>query len=297
MYSMRKLEFEKKIKEMFKEFCELLEIENPQKKIKKLVTYLMTDGTRTSTTLTEQEAYRDGSQFTARFLQISRILGCRNSYVNVFEQFHQERGNYPNIYSALLKVVPEWTEFVKKNKIKLKFVGNLATPLTPNGFKEDLRVHLWKLEEMTKNYDFGAYIFINFDRLWAEENRHIFEDWPTVNVIIRFTKGLSAPECMWLPGKIRYESLVYVQQGSSSMNWSDRQIVFLIALALRAMARNISFYSKKEYKEKDRERIRKMRERKAVFRNRNYYHRRWNDYKHPKVAMIFTEVGPERYKF
>ena len=297
MSHMKTQDFETKIKEMFKEFCELLKIENPEENIKKLVTYLMTDGTRTSTNLSEKEAYIDGSQFSARFINIAKIIGCTDCYVNVFEQFHQERGNYPNIYAALLQVVPEWTEFVKRNKIRLKFVGDLTVPITPDGFKEDLRVHLWKLEEMTEKYNFGAYIFINFDREWAEENRHLFEDWPIINAIIRFTKGLSTPESMWLPGKIRYESLVYVQQGSSSLNWSDRQMVFLFALALRAMTRNTPFYSRSGYDKKEREMIKKLREKKAVFVNKNFYNKRLDKNKDPKVAMIFTEVGPERYKF
>ncbi len=285
------------IRKTFNDFCEILEIKDYEKHIPKLVTYLMTDGTRTSTNLSQKEAYMDGAKFSARFLLFSKIVGCKDCYVNVFEEFHRFRGNYPNIYAALLKVVPEWREFAVKNGIKLKFVGKLDESIKPNGFKDDLRVHLKELEELTKKNDFGAYIFINFNREWAEVNRQLFKDWPTVNTVIRFTKGLSAPESMWLPGKIRYESLIYVQQGSSSINWSDRQILFLIALTLRAMVKNTPFYARKDYQEKDRERIRKLREEETIFINKDLYDKRLNDGKNAKVAMIFTEVGPERYRF
>ena len=290
-------EFVERIQNMFKEFCEKLEIKNPEEHIPKLVTYLMTDGTRTSTNLNHEEAYMDGAKFSARFLLISKIVGCKDSYVNVFEEFHRFRGSYHNIYPALIKVVPEWKEFTIKNNIKLKFVGKLDEPIAPEGFKEDLRVHLKELEELTKNNKFGAYIFINFNREYAEKNRNLFNDWPTVNAVIRFTKGLSAPESMWLPGKIRYESLIYVQQGSSSINWSDRQLVFLIALALRAISRNPKFSARASYTDEERERIRKLREKQAVFVNKNFYDKELDEGKDAKVAMIFTEVGPERYKF
>ena len=290
-------EFEKKIKEIFAGFCEKLGIKDFEKHIPNLVTYLMTDGTRTSTNLSEEEAYMDGSKFSARFLLISKILGCKDSYVNVFEEFHRFRGSYHQIYPALLKVVPEWKEFTMNNNIKLKFVGKLDAPIAPEGVKEDLRVHLKGLEDLTKNNEFGAYIFINFNREWAETNRHLFKDWPTVNAVIRFTKGLSAPESMWLPGKIRYESLIYVQQGSASINWSDRQLVFLIALALRAMSRNPKFSARASYTDEERERIIKLREKEAVFIDEDFYDRELDEGKDAKVAMIFTEVGPERYKF
>ena len=290
-------EFEEKIQKMFKEFCEKLEIENPEEHIPKLVTYLMTDGTRTSTNLSQEKAYMDGAKFSARFLLISKIVGCKDSYVNVFEEFHRFRGNYPKIYPALLKVVPEWKEFTMNNNIRLKFVGKLDESITPEGFKEDLRVHLKELEELTKNNEFGAYIFINFNREYAEKNRDKFKDWPTVNAVIRFTKGLSAPESMWLPGKIRYESLIYVQQGSSSINWSDRQLVFLIALTLRAISRNPKFSAKASYTDEERERIRKLREKEAVFVNKDFYDKELDEGKDAKIAIIFTEVGPERYRF
>ncbi len=291
------MEFEKKIRKMFEDFCRELEVDDWKENIKKLVIYLMTDGTRTSTLLPEEKAYMDGSEFTARFLKILKILGAKDCYVNVFEEFHQTRGNYPKIYAALLNVVPEWEKFAKENNIRLKFIGKLDSPISPDGFSEDLRVHLMKLEELTKNNEFGAYIFINFSREWAEKNREFFKDLPTINAVIRFTKGVGVPELMWPPGKIRYESLIYVQQGSSSINWSDRQLVFLIALALRAMVRNTPFYARKEYKAGERERIRRLREEEAVFINKDFYDKELDDNKRAKVAVIFTEVGPERYRF
>jgi hypothetical protein len=288
---------EKKIKSMFKDFCEKLEIGDYEEHIPKLISYLMTDGTRTSTNLPQEKAYLDGADFSARFLEISKIVGCKDSYVNVFEEFHRFRGNYSKIYAALLKAVPVWKKFAMDNNMKLKFVGKLDETINPEGVEEDLRPHLKKLEELTKDNEFGAYIFINFERLWAEKNRDLFRDWPTINAVIRFTKGLSAPELMWLPGKIRYESLIYVQQGSSSINWSDRQITFLLAVALRAIMKNSPFYSKRDYPEKDRERIRKLREEKAVFVNKDFYDKDLDEGKNAKVVVIFSEVGPERYKF
>ena len=63
------------------------------------------------------------------------------------------------------------------------------------------------------------------------------------------------------------------------------------------MAKNTPFYSKKEYQEKDRERIRTLREKDTVFVNKDFYDKELDEGKDGKVAMIFTEIGPERYKF
>ena len=285
------------VRKIFNDLCEKLGIKNWEEEIKRLVVYLMTDGTRTSSMLPEKEAYMDGSKFVVRFLTFLRKLGSKSCWVNVFEEFHQERGNYPQIYSALLEVVPFWREFAMKNNMRLKFVGKLDEPINPAGINEDLRVYLKELEELTEKNEFETYILINFSREWAEKHRDFFKDFPTINAVIRFTKGVGVPEFMWPPGKIRYESLIYVQQGSSSINWSDRQLLFLIALALRAVVRNTPFYARKEYKPGERERIRKLREEEAIFVNKDFYDEELDEGKKPKVAVIFTEVGPERYKF
>lgn len=257
----------------------------------------MTDGSRTASNLEGDAVYMDGSDFSMRFVHILKILGARACYVNVFEEFHQTRKDYGNIYSGLVKVVPNWLDFVKKNNIKLKFVGDFTSSFAPGGHGEDLRKHLKMLEDLTANNEFTAYILINFSREWALKNKELFVDVPTINSVIRFTKGQGIPESMLLPGKVEHESLVYVQQGSSSINWNDRQLVYLIVLALRANAKNMPYFIQSSYKEGDRERIRKQREEERVFINENFYDKKLDDGKRPKVAVIFSEVGPERYTF
>ncbi|MCX6821359.1 MAG: hypothetical protein NTW30_01135, partial [Candidatus Aenigmarchaeota archaeon] len=164
----------------------------------------------------------------------------------------------------------------------------------PDSKSEDLRKHLKMLEDLTAKNEFTTHIFINFSREWALANIKSFKDMPKINSIIRFTKGQGVPESMALPEKIEHESLVYVQQGSSSINWSDRQIVFLVALAVRANERNMPYFLQSSYVEGDRERIRREREQR-VFVNEDFYDKK--DSKKPKVTVIFSEVGPERYTF
>jgi hypothetical protein len=57
------------------------------------------------------------------------------------------------------------------------------------------------------------------------------------------------------------------------------------------------YFLQSSYVENDRERIRKQREEERVFVNENLYDKEENEGKKPKVAIIFTEVGPERYTF
>lgn len=263
--------------------------------MKKTIIYLMTDGTRTASNLEGEAAYMDGSEFSKRFVHVVKTVGGKACYINVFEEFHQKRKDYGNIYSALIKVVPDWLKFVKENNIRLKFIGNLDSSFAPEGKSEDLRKHLKMLEDLTAKNEFTAHIFINFSREWALENREFFKDMPNINSIIRFTKGQGVPESMTLPEKVEHETLIYVQQGSSSVNWSDRQIVFLVALALRSNIRNMPYFLQSSYVEGDRERIRRQREEERVFINEDLYDKK--DSKKPKVAVIFSEVGPERYTF
>jgi len=292
---LHQLPTEEKILRMFKEACQRLGIKNPEENMKKTIIYLMTDGTRTASNLEGEAAYMDGSDFSKRFVHVVKTVGGKACYVNVFEEFHQKRKDYSNIYSALVKVVPDWLDFVKNNDIRLKFIGKFDSTFMPNSKSEDLRKHLKMLEDLTAKNDFTAHIFINFSREWALENRELFKDMPNINSIIRFTKGQGVPESMALPGKIEHETLVYVQQGSSSVNWSDRQIVFLVALALRANERNMPYFLQSSYVEGDRERIRRQREEERVFVDEDFYDKK--DDKKPKVAVIFSEVGPERYTF
>ena len=257
----------------------------------------MTDGTRTASNLEGEAAYMDGSDFSKRFVHVTKIVGGKACYINVFEEFHQKRKDYGNIYSALVKVVPDWLNFVKKYCIRLKFIGKFDSSFAPRGKSEDLRKQLKMLENLTVKNEFTAHIFINFSREWALENRESFKDMPSINSIIRFTKGQGVPESMTLPGKIEHETLTYVQQGSSSVNWSDRQIVFLVALTLRANVRNMPYFIQSSYIDGDRERIRKQREEERVFINEDLYDKKENEGKKPKVAVIFSEIGPERYTF
>jgi hypothetical protein len=286
-----------KILSIFKEACQRLGIDNPEENMKKTIMYLMTDGSRTASNLEGEAVYVDGSDFSMRFVNIVKDVGGKACYVNVFEEFHQTRKDYGNIYSGLIKVVPDWLNFVKKNNVRLKFIGDFGSSFAPSSHTEDLRKHLKMLEDLTPKNEFTAYILINFSREWALKNQEFFSDMPTINSVIRFTKGQGVPESMLIPGKVEHESLVYVQQGSSSVNWSDRQLVFLVALALRANARNMPYFIKNSYKEGDRERIRKQREEERVFVNEDFYDKNENEGKRPKVAVIFSEVGPERYTF
>ena len=288
---------EEKILSIFKEMCQKLGIDNPEENMKKTIIYLMTDGSRTASNLDGEAVYIDGSDFSMRFVHIVKTVGGNACYVNVFEEFHQTRKDYENIYSGLVKVVPDWLDFVKKNNIRLKFVGDFTSSFAPGGHGEDLREHLKMLENLTTKNEFTAHILINFSREWALKNQEFFSDMPTINSVIRFTKGQGVPESMLPPGKVEHESLVYVQQGSSSINWSDRQLVYLVAFALRANARNMPYLVQSSYKEGDRERIRKQREEDRVFINENFYDEKLNDGKRPKVGVIFSEVGPERYTF
>ena len=257
----------------------------------------MTDGSRTASNLDGEAVYIDGSDFSKRFVHIVKTVGGKACYVNVFEEFHQTRKDYGNIYSGLVKVVPDWLDFVKKHNVKLKFVGDFSSSIAPEGHTEDLRKHLKMLEDLTSKNEFTTYILINFSREWALNNQEFFTNIPTINSVIRFTKGQGVPESMLPPGKVEHESLVYVQQGSSSINWSDRQLVYLVALALRANLRNMPYFLHSSYKEGDRERIRRQREEERVFINENFYDEKLSDGKRPKVAVIFSEVGPERYTF
>ena len=286
-----------KILDIFKEVCQKLEINNPVENMKKTIIYLMTDGSRTASNLDGDAVYTDGSDFSMRFINVVRAVGGKACYVNVFEEFHQTRKDYGNIYSGLIKVVPDWLDFVKKNNIRLKFIGDFGSSFAPDGHTEDLRKHLKMLEDLTAKNEFIAYILINFSREWALKNREFFSNMPNINSVIRFTKGQGVPESMLIPRKVEHESLIYVQQGSSSVNWSDRQLVFLIIMALRANARNMPYFIQSSYKEGDRERIRKQREEERVFIDKNLYDEKLNFGKKPKVAIIFSEVGPERYTF
>jgi len=286
-----------KILTIFKEACQKLGIDNPEENMKKTIIYLMTDGSRTASNLDGEAVYIDGSDFSKRFVHIVKTVGGKACYVNVFEEFHQTRKDYENIYSGLVKVVPDWLDFVKKHNVRLKFVGDFTSPLAPEGHAEDLRKHLKMLEDLTVKNEFTAHILINFSREWALKNQEFFSDMPTINSVIRFTKGQGIPESMLPPGKVEHESLVYVQQGSASINWSDRQLVYLVALALRANVRNIPYFIQSSYREGDRERIKKQREEERVFINENFYDEKLTDGKRPKVAVIFSEVGPERYTF
>jgi len=284
-----------KIINLFNEFCRKLKINNPNK-INEVVIYLMIDGTRTSSPFEGKEAYIDGSNFAKRFIHILNAIGGKACYINVFEEFHRNRENYSDTYNALKDVVPEWKTFAEENGIRLRFIGNFNKSFSPNNTKDDFIGNLRKLEHFTDKNKFNAHILINFSIEWALENKELFKDVPTINSIIRFTKGQGVPESMLIPGKVEHESLVYVQQGSSSENWSDRQIIFLAALALRANVRNMPYFIKSLYKdEEDEGRIRKEREEERIFINEDLYDKK--DSKKPKVAVIFSEVGPERYIF
>lgn len=294
MYELPKKE---EIFQVFDRATKELDIYEKKDCIKDLVMYEMTDGTRTSTDLEGWRSYFDGGLFIIRFIEILRILGGKNLYVNVIHEGHKFRSNYPEIYRGMLELVPVYREYSEKNNVKWKFVGDYTTELEPGELKgaQDFRKYLKDLEEKTKNNtDLAVFFMINYSTKWAsEEGRTLLQSLPEANVIIRHCKGYVNGD-MWLYGKLDNNSFVYAQNGSSGMNWSDRQLVYLISLSLRSMILNEGTHLLKKYKHGERDEIKKKREIELSFIHKSLYK---NEKKFPKRVIIFSPLGPEVYEF
>lgn len=285
------------INKMFKRACGKLRIDfsTAKKEIAHLVIYEMTDGSRTSTDLKGWRAYYDGGLFCLRFIHFAKILGIKNLYINVIHGRHRFRVNYPDIYKALLELVPVYRDYAIRNRdIRWIFVGDYKKPIGPEDKKgKDLVSFLKELERKTAKREGMTVIFmLNYSTKWLEtEGKEKWKELPEANVILRHSKGYVNGD-MWLPGKLDNNSFMYVQNGSSSRNFSDLQIIYLIAIALRSYILNKGTHYSKNYEKEEKEEIRFLREKalSIVIEELEITPRK-------KRAIIFSSFGPEIYEF
>jgi len=265
--------------------------------MKDLVIYDMTDGTRTSTNLEGSDAYFDGGLFVLRFIHFLKVLGAKNSYVNVIHEGHKERVNYNDIYEGMRRHVELYGEYSKKNNVMLRFVGKYDTDINPKDINYDLRKDLRKLEEMTAiNAEHTVHFLVNYSTRWAaEEGKEFFKTLPEANVILRHAKGYVNGN-MWLYGKLDSNSFVYAQNGSSNINWSDRQIIMLIAICLRSMLLNKGTHMSKKYDTNEKDIVRQKREIDLSFIHKSFQDKSIKT-ELPKRVIIFSSYGPEVYEF
>jgi hypothetical protein len=288
---------DEEIRTAFRDCCEKLAIDGSRKNMEGLVIYDMTDGTRTSTTLEGSDAYFDGGLFVMRFIHYLKVLGARNSYINVIHEGHKERVNYNDIYEGMRRHVEMYREYSKKDNVRLRFVGKYDTSINPKDTAYDLRKDLLDLEAATAiNPDHTVHFMINYSTRWAaEEGKEFFRTLPEANVILRHAKGYVNGD-MWLFGKLDNNSFVYAQNGSSNINWSDRQIIMLIAVCLRSMVLNKGTHLSKKYEGDEKDTIRQKREIELSFIHKSFYDKS-TETKFQKRAVIFSSYGPEIYEF
>ncbi|NJD78280.1 MAG: hypothetical protein FIB08_14505 [Candidatus Methanoperedens sp.] len=288
---------EKAISTIFADCCEKLNIDSSRKNVEELVIYDMTDGTRTSTELEGAEAYVDGGLFVMRFIHFLKVLGAKNSYINVIHEGHKNRVNYKDIYEGMRRHVEMYREFAKKDNVMLRFIGNYNTRIDPNNTDYDLRKDLKDLEVETGiNAQHTAHFLINYSTKWAAEaGREFMKTLPEANVILRHAKGYVNGD-MWLFGKLDNNSFVYAQNGSSNINWSDRQIIMLIALCLRSLILNRGTHMSKKYEGDEKEVVRKNREIGLSLIHKSF-HDSSKENKSRKRVVIFSSYGPEIYEF
>lgn len=294
---MNELPDKKAVATLYKKICKNLKINGSKKNMENLVIYEMTDGTRTSTDFNGDDAYFDGGMFCLRFIHMFKLLGGKYLYINVIHEKHKDRVNYPDIYRGMKRHVEIYKEYAKQYNIRLRFIGKYDVHIDPKGINDDFRNYLKKLEDFTlNNSDLTVHFMINYSTRWAsEEGKEFFKTLPEVNVILRHAKGYVNGD-MWLHGKLDNNSFVYVQNGSSSFNWSDRQLIYLIALSLRSMLVNEGTHLSKKYMKGENEKIRVNREIKLSLIQKNFYDPSIEK-KSPKRIVIFSPFGPEIYEF
>jgi len=282
---------------LFDSVCEQIQINPSKEDISELCIYEMTDGTRTSTELKGEDAYFDGGIFILRFIHILKAIGGKKIYVNVIHEDHKKRANYPEIYMGMKKHVEVYRDYAHNNKIKMCFVGKYDASGVNIEKDFSLVDELQKLEKETSSFnEFTAYFMINFSTKWAaQDGRSFFETLPDANVIVRHTKGYVNGD-MWIYGKLDDNTFVYVQNGSSSINWSNRQIIYLIALSLRSMLLNRGTHLFKKYKSDEQEYIRRKREIELSIIHKDFYDPKTEE-KNKKRVIIFSPIGPEIYEF
>lgn len=300
------------IREAFRQVCSDVGISGSKKEMEKLVIYDMTDGTRTSTDLKGEDAYFDGGLFCLRLIHFLSVLGAKNVYINVIHEGHKKRVNYEDIYKGMKKHVGVYAEFAKKYNIKLKFLGDYTSRIEPlklmlrgkinkdstskmeASYRFDFRNVLGGLEKVTsRNTGLTAYFLINYSTKWAEKRgASSFKSLPNVNAVIRHTKGYINGD-MWIFDKFNNHTMVYAQNASSSINWSDRQLLYLIAISMRSAQLNEGFHLSKKYEGNENETIRKKREQELELVDKSFE----TAGKLPKRIIIFGPYGPEIYRF
>ncbi len=288
---------DEKIHEIFRDCCEKLEIDRFRKNMEELVIYDMTDGTRTSTEMEGSDAYFDGGLFVMRFVHFLKVLGAKNSYINVIHEGHKNRVNYKDIYEGMRRHVEMYRKFSAMDNLRLRFVGKYDVRIDPKDTSYDLRKDIKDLEDATeKNSEHTVHFMINYSTRWAaEEGKEFFNTLPEVNVILRHAKGYVNGD-MWLYGKLDNNSFVYAQNGSSNINWSDRQIIMLIAFCLRSMLHNKGTHMSKKYEGNEKDVVRQKREIELSFIHKSFYEKSIEK-KLKKRVVIFSSYGPEIYEF
>jgi len=288
---------DEKIFELFKRIAKNLEISFSENDLSELCVYDMTDGTRTSTTLQGKDAYVDGGLFALRFANVLRALGAKNVYLNVIHTGHKKRENYKDIYEGMTELVNVYLNYANEHNVRLKFLGNSNERIDTSNSKFNLWEILKDLEKKTeKNKGITMYILINFSTRWLSKHEEIFENLPEINVVVRHTKGYINGD-MQVFGRMDNYSLVYVQNGSSSINWSDNQIVYLAGVCLRSYLLNKGTHLTKTYTGDEKENIRKKRELELSLAHKDFYNREENENKGKKRVIIFSPIGPEIYEF
>ncbi|MBS3773333.1 MAG: hypothetical protein KGY55_03945 [Candidatus Thermoplasmatota archaeon] len=285
------------IRDMFDGACGELDIEPSQEDIESLVIYEMTDGTRTSMEDTGAEAYYNGGIFCLRIMHFLKSIGARHLYLNVIHERHKDRVNYQDIYEGFTMLVDQYRDFaLEHDDVKWTFVGDFKQSIAPADADQpfDIRAALDEFEKLTRDREdaLSVYFMINYSTQWlTDEGWSLFKDLPNANVILRHCKGYVNGD-MWLPTKLDNNTFMYAQNGSVSNNWTDRQLVYLIAIALRSMLLNRGTHYSKKYAGDEQDHIRRQREEQL-----SLVHRQLDEAAKPKRAIIFSPVGPEIYEF
>jgi len=284
---------EETVIKQFREICKTLDIDGSRENMEKMVIYEMTDGLRTSTDLKGWERYFDGAMFSLRQMKILKSLGSTVMYTNIVEERHtMEREDFSDILEALMKCPPIWEKYAMENDVKLVFLGHYPK-IEPTGkFGEEIDDLMEKTEN---NRTFTSIYLLNYSPEWAMENEELLKPLPNVNVTIRHTRMQVPPGMQLPPKKSDASDLVYVQTGSSSKNWSDRQLTCLSAISLRSRLLNWPPYRKPEAYKQAMAEIKRQREAELYILNKNLFEPE-GDYL-PKRAVITIPWGPEIYEF
>lgn len=283
---------DKEVWNLFKEAVKNLNFSFSEDDLEELCVYDMTDGTRTSTELKGSAAYVDGGLFALRFTNTLRVLGARNVYLNVIHREHRKRANYKDIYEAMIKLVDVYLNYANKYNARLKFLGNLEERIDDKSAKFNLGDVLKGLEKRTEcNTGITMYILVNFSTKWLSKHEEIFENLPEINAVVRHTKGYINGD-MQIFGKMDNHSFIYAQNGSSSTNWSDRQIVYLATICLKSYLLNRGTHLTKIYTNGEDKDVRMEREIKLSLIHKDFFKSKFK-----KRVIIFSPVGPEIYEF